>query len=88
MTTLVVCRSADPIDGFLLYGPFEDLAWAEAWIKQHDHNPYDGEEEPTQEVLDERDQDEDHWCPCGSGYHEVVTAVIPGFDPTTLPKTG
>ena len=81
MKTIILCRSGDDQDDTVVYGPFEDEAWANGWLEQHNH-VIDG----TEEEMDERMADEDHFC-INSGYDHWVTKMwVPGFDPTTLPK--
>lgn len=93
MNVIVHCLGDD--GEVLVYGGFEDDAWARAWIKQHDHNPYFDEPELDKvvgeygtwenEVLVKREEDEQHWCLNGSVKHEISTIIAPAFDPTTLP---
>jgi hypothetical protein len=79
---IILCRSGDDADDTLVYGPFEDDKWAEAWIKQHNNDPYFG----TEDEQDERIADEDHWCMNDCYDHWITKMWVPGFDPTTLPQ--
>ena len=62
--TYVLCK--DEVGYAFLIGPFEDEAWARAWIKQHNNNyvvaddPAPGSEEAQEE--DRRIADIDHYC--------------------------
>lgn len=78
-----------------MFGPFEDAAWARAWIQQHNHDPYtdeepglDGEElEAYITLQNARLKDFNHWCGMVDGEHDMQVDGVkaPGFDPTTLP---
>ena len=93
---IVTCHNFE--DGVVeVIGPFEDLSWAQAWIKQHDHNPYDQVDTSAntlglfpgevEEFLEKTIEDVDHWCSGGQGtLHDILTLAEPGFDPTTLPR--
>lgn len=87
MAVLVQCRSSD-WQVIQFFGPFEDDAWANAWLEQHQHDPFDGlaeGEEPPESVL----EDQDHWCyEMVDAVHTIEPLITPGFDPTTLPKHG
>ena len=90
MNIIIIDHGED--NDLVVYGPFLDLAWAEAWLKQHSHNPY-ADEPPEldpvyEELVTKREEDEDHWCIMGLINHEISTIHTPGFDPTTLPGGG
>lgn len=84
MPIVVECLTSDGqvVD---YYGPFVDEAWAQAWIRQHNHDPHDGIPE-NEDAPEERLDDPDHWCyEYGDCSHRTYCLAEPGFDPTTLP---
>ena len=86
---IVKCYGNEDRDDLLIYGPFEDATWANGWIEQHNHDPYQDEEgnDRPDEETDQLIMDEDHYCNFfGDGGHEITGSWVPGFDPTTLPK--
>ena len=87
---IVVCQGLDDKEDILVYGPFQDEKWAQAWIKQHNHSPVMDSDGTwvSEDEQDRRIEDEDHYCNFPGADHYIWRMWIPGFDPTTLPVYG
>jgi len=90
MKAYISCH--DERDITSLVGPFEDGAWAQAWLEQHNHDIPEDEPDNSPKWADV-----DHYCvniqTLAGDMHEQHFVFFlrggihePGFDPDTLPR--